>query len=436
MLVFWILVVLLTVGATASVVVPLFRSSSLPVNAARERQRRLDIYRDRRHEIDADRDAGRLEAGEAAQAIDALAREAASLEATLPAGDAGQPAPRWRRLLAAVVFAVLIPAGSIALYGTIGAPGILGIDPSVNPHAGSKGPSLDKMIADLEARTARTPDDGEAWATLAQARRMKGDLPGALAAFDKAGAVLGPNARLLAEQAETLAASHDGDFAGQPMALLEKALATDPKDQKALAMMGAAQFRAGNRPEALRHLRALLAELTPGSPEASEIQGVIDRIAGNAARTPPAEAPRVAGATSAPAGGNAPRAAPPAASSGAAKADPASTLSGTVRLSRALAKDVAPSTSLFVIARAAEGPRIPYAVLRAKAGDLPYAFSLSDAQAMDPARPLSAAGAIVVEARLSLSGDAMRKPGDLFGVSAVLRPGAREVAIEIDQVVQ
>jgi len=89
---------------------------------------------------------------------------------------------------------------------------------------------------------------------------------------------------------------------------------------------------------------------------------------------------------------------------------------------------------LFVVARAAEGPRIPIAVLRLQVGAAwPVAFALSDAQAMDPSRTLSSVDRIVIEARISASGEATRRSGDLFGVSAPLQPGARDIALRIDQ---
>jgi hypothetical protein len=55
---------------------------------------------------------------------------------------------------------------------------------------------------------------------------------------------------------------------------------------------------------------------------------------------------------------------------------------------------------------------------------------------MDPSRRLSAAGQVIIEARLSESGNAIRQPGDLFGESTVIQPGQRGVQLRIGQVVQ
>jgi cytochrome c-type biogenesis protein CcmH len=48
---------------------------------------------------------------------------------------------------------------------------------------------------------------------------------------------------------------------------------------------------------------------------------------------------------------------------------------------------------------------------------------------------LSSAGEVVVEARVSRSGNALPQSGDLFGRSAPAKPGIDRLRITIDQVV-
>ena len=67
--------------------------------------------------------------------------------------------------------------------------------------------------------------------------------------------------------------------------------------------------------------------------------------------------------------------------------------------------------------------------------DLPLAFTLDDSLAMSPQHKLSSAATVVVGARISRSGNAMPASGDLQGSSATVRPGARDVMIEIADVV-
>ena len=80
---------------------------------------------------------------------------------------------------------------------------------------------------------------------------------------------------------------------------------------------------------------------------------------------------------------------------------------------------------------------MPLAVLRVpgpKAGDFPKNFELTDAMAMAPGLSLSSFPEVVIEARISRSGNAPLQPGDLSGVSDAIKPGARAVKVTISKV--
>ena len=112
------------------------------------------------------------------------------------------------------------------------------------------------------------------------------------------------------------------------------------------------------------------------------------------------------------------------------------TIRGRVEIDEALRAQLRGGETLFVSARLAQGPRQPLAAVRLAAGPFPVAYLLDDTMAMDPSRRLSAAGEVVVEARISRSGNAIREPGDLIGSSAPLRPGARDVVVRIERTVE
>jgi cytochrome c-type biogenesis protein CcmH len=67
---------------------------------------------------------------------------------------------------------------------------------------------------------------------------------------------------------------------------------------------------------------------------------------------------------------------------------------------------------------------MPLAVLKVRVADLPYRFRLDDSQAMTPAALLSTAGAVVVSARVSRSGQAIGQSGDLESAAIPAQPGA------------
>ncbi|RIK94639.1 MAG: c-type cytochrome biogenesis protein CcmI [Burkholderiales bacterium] len=430
----WISIAIVTLLATALVVWPLVSPRRPGASARHDDERRLAVFRDRRREIDRERDAGRLTAAEAEQAHADLVRQLAEdlPEVTVAAAAAGTPGSKPgggaavasapssspRAAWAAALFvAVLVPLVALGVYREVGAPHLASADSSAAPGPVDAA-QVEAMIDRIEQRTREQPDDAEAWAMLAEARKMQGRHDEAVAAFAKAIEGLPNDARLLTDYAESAALRAGGNFAGQPVELLERALKADPNEPKAVALMGAAQYRLGNLPRARSYLKQLETFLTPGGEEAAQIAAVVQRIDAELGGAAPAD------------GSTAQSPAPSIADASAAAA-----VAGTVAVDPSLAEQAAQGGTLFVIARAAGGPPVPIAVVRVPAPAFPVSFRLDDTNAMDPSRRLGSAESLELEARLSRSGEAMRKPGDLYGRVENVRPGADGLRIVLDQVV-
>ena len=118
----------------------------------------------------------------------------------------------------------------------------------------------------------------------------------------------------------------------------------------------------------------------------------------------------------------------PVAASGAA-------VSGEVSIDPSLKSKVSPTDTLFIFARAANGPRMPLAILRLQARALPVKFTLDDSNAMNPAMRLSNFKQVVVSARISKSGNAMPQSGDLSGDTPVINVGTKGLNVEINNAV-
>lgn len=439
---FWLALGALTCAATASLVLPLLsrgRSRGSRPSPSDE-ARRVAVYRDRRAEIESEREAGRLTEDEARRAIDELVEDAArqlpmqSPPDAAPAGSAG----RGVAIAVAAIAALLVPATALFVYGSLGTPSVVGADTAAMRQEISP-QMLEKAIAELRERVQKAPQDAEGWTMLAEAEMLAGNGKGAAEAYGRAVALTPGQARLLADYAEAQMLAQGGDFSGKPVELLEQALAIDPNEEKAVAMMGAAQYRIGNRARALAYMKQLAAKLQPGSHEAQRLGEVIAKIESEIAGGAPAGAPVTA---TAPAGAPAAVASAPSASMPAppASASPqaptaadASSIAGTITIDDALRSQAAPGATLFLVARGTDGSRVPLAALRLAVGDWPLAFRIGDAQAMDPSRSISAAKGVILEARISRSGTPMRQSGDLFGVTPELRPGTRDVVVRIDQ---
>jgi cytochrome c-type biogenesis protein CcmI len=111
-------------------------------------------------------------------------------------------------------------------------------------------------------------------------------------------------------------------------------------------------------------------------------------------------------------------------------------VSGRVTLSPALAQRAAPDDTVFVFARAPQGPRAPVALLTAKVRELPMDFVLDDGKAMTPDLRLSSFERVLLIARVSKSGDARPAPGDLEGSVGPVQVGAKGVRLRIDRTMQ
>jgi cytochrome c-type biogenesis protein CcmH len=107
-------------------------------------------------------------------------------------------------------------------------------------------------------------------------------------------------------------------------------------------------------------------------------------------------------------------------------------VAGTVTLSAQLREKVAPDDSVIIFARASEGPRMPLALMRVQAKDLPKTFALDDSMAVAPDFKLSKFSEVIIGARVSKSGSPMPQKGDFEGLSKPVKLGRGDVAVTID----
>lgn len=91
-----------------------------------------------------------------------------------------------------------------------------------------------------------------------------------------------------------------------------------------------------------------------------------------------------------------------------------------VSLDPVLQKSLDPEHTLFVYARAAQGPRMPLAIVSLKASQLPLETQLDASMAMMPQMSLATFPQVIFLARISASGNAITQPGDLIGETAVI----------------
>jgi cytochrome c-type biogenesis protein CcmH len=453
MLTFWIVAALLIVAALAFVLVPLLRPGVRHGPSLREAN--LAVLRRQRQEIETDVTLGLLPKDSREAALAELAARAE--EDLAPVADAPQheggsrkPATPGRPWGAAAVFGLLIPAVAVGLYLRVGTPEVT--DPQLMAAAKAKpgDHQIEEMVAALEKKMQERPDDVQGWSLLARSYVATGKHDKALTAYAHLAKIAPDDASVLTDYADVLAVSRGRNLAGEPLELVMRALKIDPRHPKALALAATAKLNSGDFAESVKYWERLYAVVPPASEDADQVINIIEEVRGRAAAAgkplppsklaaAPAQPPAMGAAPGKAAVPQPPMAIPaPAPGTGQpapAKAAGGKTVSGTVALAPDLKGKTSPTDTLFIYARAESGSRMPLAILRGGAGELPKAFELDDSMGMTPAVTLSGTPSVVIEARVSKAGGAVTQPGDLVGTSKPVAPGARGVSIVIDKVV-
>lgn len=364
--------------------------------------------------------------------IAAVAVLAVPLVRRVPAPAKGTPdAPRATAAL--VVTAIAVPLAAVAFYS-----GVSNF-PWQNPHAADAAPagheqgggadSLASAAKQLEERLAANPQDAEGWRMLGRTYLVTGEAGKAVAAYEKADALLGgQDAGLKLDIAEALVLTDDPAAQGRAKDIIDAALKADPSNGKALWYAGVMAMRAGDKETAKTSFQKLLEQNPP-----QEIRDiVVQQLEGLGVQTPPsagAAAPAMGSDMGASTGeGMAAQAA------GGAATPSGRTIRIAISLDPALAGKMKPGTPLFVAARQPGIPGPPLAAQRLSSDQLPMTVVLSDANSMMEGRNLSSVDDVEIVARVAFGGTAVPAPGDLVGTARSPKGGPADLTIVINKV--
>ena len=405
---FVIIAVAMVTVALAWLLWPLLRPSgrgSVEHSAAN-----ITIFKDQFADLDADLARGTISAEQHAESKSELEKRLLTEARATPEVSVERRPHRW----SAVAVTVIIPVAAGALYWRIGSPDAL--SPSAVASQNADQPTreqIDAMIAQVKQRLEKEPNNVEGWAILARTHYTLGNFQEAASAYAKLNTLLPNDADMLADYADALAMSQGRSFAGKPMELVQRALQIDPTQWKALAMSGSEAFDRKDYRAAVDYWQRLQDAAPADSPLRQRVQGSIDEARSLAGMPPVAQTPKGA----------------------AGEMSAGRSVSGTVTLSPSLESKVRPDDSVFVFARPADGSRMPVAVVRARVSELPLQFTLDDSRAMAPTAKISALSEVMVNARISRSGNAIPASGDLEGATEKVKVGTQGMALVIDRAV-
>ena len=418
MTLFWMISAAMLLLAVLFAALPLWRKNTRTSDVLRDAAN-LEILRDQSTEMSADLAHGLLNQESFEQGQRELqTRLLEEVKTTQPVSVQRNPA----RILA-LVLVVLIPLSSVLLYLKLGSTKAFQpqqAEPSVADGFGII--RSETALQDLEKKLEKSPNNPDGWLQLGRSYselKRFGDASRAYAQLVK----LVPNeAQAWTDYADAYAMDHGQTLLGEPTKFLEKALQLDANNTTALALSGSADMERGDYVAAIIHWQKLVALLPPEYPDIQMIRDGIKQAREFLAmqkggKEKLAQLPRDPEPVK-------------------AKTDVAKAITGKVSLSPGMSGKVSPTDTVFILARAAEGPKMPLAVLRKQVKDLPLEFSLDDSMAMQPQLKLSGFDQVIVVARISKSGTPMAQPGDMQGLSAAIKPGTKGLNIVIDSVVK
>jgi cytochrome c-type biogenesis protein CcmH len=416
-IVFWLIVVVMVAVAIALILPAL--SGGTRVSGVARKQLNVSLHKQRLVELEAELRDGVLSQDQFEAARAELQRE---LLRDVGGDDEAPTAPASRQLLWPAATAVVVPALAIGLYVWLGEIGYVGRSPATLAQSSQQSAemhSIEQMVSKLSARLQREPGDVDGWVLLGRSYVVLQRYEEAAQAYARAYQLKSDDPQLLADYAEVVAMANGNRLDGQPTTLAMQALALQPNNPKALWIAGVAALQRGEREVGLAYLQRLQKQLPPDSEAFGVVQNFLAQVMG----APPASAAATP-------------AKPPASSAPPPTAAADTRLEVNVTLDPALAARAAPDDTVFIFAQAAQGPRMPLAIMRSRVQALPTTVTLDDSMAMTPTMRLSQFRQVIVGARVSKSGNATPQAGDLEGYSGTISlDTTQSLSININRVV-
>ncbi|MBX8605999.1 c-type cytochrome biogenesis protein CcmI [Pseudomonas capsici] len=361
---FWMAAGLLLLVALSFLLIPVLRGRHVQAEEDRTALN-VALYQERVAELQGQQEEGVLSAAQMQSG-----RAEAARELLADTEDAGPVRNSRLGKALPLLAALLVPALGLGLYLHYGAS-----DKVELAREFSQPPtSLADMTRRLERTVEAQPDSAEGFYFLARSY-MAQERPGdAAKMLERAVTLAGRQPELLGQWAQALYFASNKQFTPQVQALTDEALKADPREATSLGLLGIAAYESERYQIAVDYWTRLLSVLPPQDPSRSALEGGIARARENLGM----------------------KAVPVVADAARIKV--------RVDLAPALKASVQPGDSVFIFARAVNGPPAPLAVKRITVADLPAQVELGDSDAMMPQLKLSNFAQVQLVARVSRAG--------------------------------
>ena len=313
---------------------------------------------------------------------------------------ANPTAPRYKRT--AIALGVLLPVLAVGGYAAVGNPATVVPEIARTTVAAPVAQSdadkqMDELFKLAEERLAKEPNDVKGWLLLARAKASVGRFDGAMKAYERAAALDPKDSEMWSDYADSAAGMSQGKMDGKPIELINKSLALDGKNIKALLLRGTWEMQKNDLVAAEKSFTLAKSVSEPNSGFAQIADNALGEITSRRRGTA-----AVSAGTPTPGAVPLPSVAPEAVLA-----------TVTLQLSADARKAASASSAVFLIVRAAGAERgPPLAAKKLALADAGTPILLTSADAMIGGAGLKLGADVVLQARLSLTGQPMAQAGD------------------------
>ncbi|NKB77583.1 MAG: c-type cytochrome biogenesis protein CcmI [Gammaproteobacteria bacterium] len=415
---FFIITLIITVGAIATLLPSLFKKklSADPENRAQRDNENIQIARDRLAEISQMEVESSSEYQQAQTELEAALLDDLNQSKTTQASRASTLPKAW-----AIVILLLIPAVSISLYTFIGNPKFIAHTPAPNDEPIEE-QDIGRLLAQLERKISENPTNPDGWGLAANTYMTMGDFSKARQAYATLYQLVGDDPDVLTAWSDAIIMDSGNSYVSEAQKNVDLALKLNPDHINALWIAGLGNQSLGNHERAVRHLKRLM-PLMADDPQAQEQIKVVlaDSLTQVASVSD--------GLNEADASSNSIVQAKP--KQPTHTDGPFSTIQLKISISPELTADFQNTDTIFVVAKATQGPPIPLAVNKLSDVLLPLEVILDDSMSMLPTHKISDFEEVKVSARISKSGQAIRQAGDLISSEVVLKVDGNQQLVEL-----
>lgn len=302
-----------------------------------------------------------------------------------------------------IIIVLVVPVAAILIYLKLNN-GLISLSPDYQTQiqANQQGQmqSVEQAIKNLEQSLKENPNDIDGWMMLGRSYLMLEKFDASVEAYRNAYELSnGANPDVLVAYGEAKVFAAGQKFDEGSRSLFERALQIDPDFEKGLWYAGLAAYQFEDYKSAIEYWEKLI-QLVPADQE--QVKSALEIYLSDAKQKSGIVVARKSTE-------NAEISSPNSMSKNEAS------ITVSVTLSDEFHNKFVNSDTLFIYARAKSGPRMPLALVKMTAGDLPTIVTLDDSVSMMPGMTLSSMDQVEVIARISKSGQAIMQSGDIFG---------------------